>query len=191
MRALLIFICMVAVLSCRTTKRTVEQQTVVVKDTASRVQATMLTSDSGSFARTVKDTSLHVPMRQVRDTITPDLLQPVFNSAGAEVPRPVTVQGKGVKVTLTRLPGGNVAVQGDCDSLNIALKGQIEETTYWKQKYESLDSNSTSSHSAAAYTISDHSVTSSINLWTYIGIIIISFGCGLLVGCGLLRKFIA
>ena len=85
----------------------------------------------------VRDTILKVETRFVRDSIFADVLKPIRTDEGKLLPKKTRISGRGVSVELTALPSGQIAVEGNCDSIEVLVKGLITENV---KDTETLDS---------------------------------------------------
>lgn len=146
MKLFISFLLLLLLGSCATLKRTSERHTRAKTDTSFTKEVQVIKRDTTVFfSRTVRDTTIVVPVRIVKDTV--DATKP-----GAWVARQ-----NGATLFTNVLPNGQVTITATCDSLLYVLEGQIEELKYQHslslEALETKDLKSSSSLDAQTETV--------------------------------------
>lgn len=122
-------------LSCRVQKKSSHSQTIksdTSSITASKDWQHLATAES---FYSVKDTVINFPSRDITDTLTEVFLQPSFDRYGNPQSKEKRKQGKGISLSTTLLPSGQIIVQGNCDSLSQTVAGLISQRGFYFNAY--------------------------------------------------------
>lgn len=125
--------------ACANLKKSVVS-TDVIKDSLVS-NSNQRTRDSTTYAKTVliKDTVVNLPARMIRDTISPEELQPAYTKDGTSVKRSYRAETKGAYAFLNVLPDGKVEYGCNADSLSIVVQSLVRENTELHSRVDSAN----------------------------------------------------
>lgn len=112
--------------SCRVVKRA---HTEVKRSDSSRIEQTQQSGmQQGFIEKIVRDTVLKIQERVLHDTIDLNHLRTGESN---------TKLGNNQSTTVSNLGNGKIAIESRCHEMEVLLKGQMQQTSYWREKYDS------------------------------------------------------